>query len=144
MRAAPGRGSAGAREWRDVRVTQPARCYPAVERRTLFVTAVTNEARRIVMLLAAIYTTRNPTEESQKRSLQLFTNWQPPSEFKAHYTRADGKGGIALFEAEDASVALEMVAPFTAFFDFEITPVVNIEDAVPVFFKTTEWAESVA
>ena len=83
------------------------------------------------MLLAAIYTTRNPTEESQKRSLQLFTNWQPPAEFKAHYTRADGKGGIALFEAEDASVALEMVGPFTAFFDFEITPVVNSRTRSP-------------
>lgn len=37
------------------------------------------------MLFAAIYAPRDSvSEESQKRGLQLFTNWSPPYEFKAH------------------------------------------------------------
>jgi uncharacterized protein DUF3303 len=95
------------------------------------------------MLFATIYTARNPTEESQRRSLQLFTNWQPPVPFQAHYARADGKGGITIWDIDDPALILEAVSPFTAFFDFEIVPIVNIEDAVPVFFKTNEWVASV-
>jgi hypothetical protein len=45
------------------------------------------------MLFAAIYTPHSVTEESQKRSLQLFMNWTPPFEFKAHYARSDANGG---------------------------------------------------
>ena len=48
------------------------------------------------VLFAAIYTPHSVTEDAQKRSLQLFTNWTPPFEFKAHYARADANGGIAI------------------------------------------------
>ena len=96
------------------------------------------------MLFAALYTPLNPTEESQKRSLSLFTSWQPPFEFKFHWTRADGKGGIAIFEADDPAVIVEGIAPFTPFFNFEITPVTTIEDAVPVFMRTNAWRDSVS
>ena len=75
------------------------------------------------MLFAAIYRTTNTTEEAQQRSLQLFTSWQPPVDFKAHYALADASGGIAIFESDDAAAVLESVAPFTPFFDFEVTPV---------------------
>jgi uncharacterized protein DUF3303 len=39
------------------------------------------------MLFAVHYTARDVTEEKEKRSLNLFTNWKPPAgyEFKAHY-----------------------------------------------------------
>jgi len=39
------------------------------------------------MLFAVHYTARDVTEEKEKRSLKLFTNWKPPAgyEFKAHY-----------------------------------------------------------
>jgi hypothetical protein len=95
------------------------------------------------VLFAAIYTTTNTSEEAQQRSLQLFTSWQPPIDFKAHWARADGNGGIAIFEADDATVVLEAIAPFTPFFDFETVPVVDIEQAVPVFAKSQEWRASV-
>ena len=95
------------------------------------------------MLFAAIYTTTNTTEEAQQRSLQLFTSWQPQLDFKAHYARADGSGGVAIFEADDAAVILEAIAPFTPYFDFETVPVLDIEQAVPVFAKTQEWRGSV-
>ena len=98
------------------------------------------------MLFAVKYTARDVTENSQKRSLGLFTNWQPPAgyQFKAHYARADANGGIAIFEADDPNVILEGIAPFTPFFDFEVVPVSEIESAVPVFAKVNEWRDSVS
>jgi hypothetical protein len=95
------------------------------------------------MLFTAIYTPKNESEQSQRRSLQLFTIWKPPFEFKAHYARADGKGGIAIFDADDPAVVLEGIAPFTPFFDFEVTPVTEIENAVSVFQRVNEWRDSV-
>ena len=44
---------------------------------------------------------------------------------------------------DDANVVLEGIAPFTPFFDFEVTPVSEIESAVPVFMKVNEWRDSV-
>lgn len=96
------------------------------------------------MLFAAIYRVRQPTEESSKRSLALFTNWQPPFEFKAHWALADGSGGIAIFEAAEVAAVLEGIVPFTPFFTFEVTPVMDIMDAVPVFMKVNAWRDSVA
>ena len=95
------------------------------------------------MLFAAVYTPRNESEDAQKRSLQLFMSWTPPFEFKAHYTRADGNGGIAIFEVDEPTVLLEGIAPFTTFFDFDIAPVTEIENAVPVFQRVNEWRDSV-
>jgi len=96
------------------------------------------------MLFAVIYKPNSPSEESTKRSLKLFMNWKPPFEFKTHYARSDGNGGIATFEAESALQALEGIAPWTPFFDFEVVPVVPIEDAVPVLMRVNEWRDSVS
>ena len=96
------------------------------------------------MLFAAIYTPRESwTEEAQKRSLALFSNWQPPFEFKANYSRSDGRGGIAIIESDDAAAVLEGVSTFTPFFDFELTPIVDIESAVPVFSRVNEWRDAI-
>jgi hypothetical protein len=96
------------------------------------------------MLFAAVYHPRNDSEESQKRALQLFMNWQPPFEFKAHYSRGDAGGGIAIFEVDDPLVMIEGIAPFTPYLDFDIAPVTEIENAVPVFMKVNEWRDSVS
>jgi len=96
------------------------------------------------MLFAAIYTPRySVSEESEKRGLQLFTNWQPPFEFKAHYERGDGKGGIAIIESDDAGKILEGIAPWVPFLDFEVTPVVPVEHAVPIAQRVYSWRDSV-
>ncbi len=94
------------------------------------------------MPFAALYKERNPSEEKDKRSLQLFAEWTPPFEFTHHFARADG-GGIAIFEADSAASVVEGIAPWLPFFDFEIVPVVGIEEAVPIFMKTNAWRDSV-
>jgi hypothetical protein len=96
------------------------------------------------MLFVAVYRPRNPSEEDERRSLALFTSWEPPIEFKHHWARADGEGGIAIFEADSAVQVLEGISPWNPFFAFEVTPVVPIEEAVPVFMKNQAWMDAVA
>jgi hypothetical protein len=98
------------------------------------------------MLFAAIYRPVGvQSEETQKRGLKLFTNWQSPSGFgfKAHFFRADGNGGIAIVEAESASSLMEGITPWTAFFQFEVTPVVDASEGVPIQMKVNAWRDSI-
>ena len=96
------------------------------------------------MLFGVLYAPNGrTTEESQQRSLQLFTQWTPPFEFKAHYARGDGKGGIAIVESATAESVIEGVAPWAPFFDFDVTPVMDIAGAVPVMMRAMAWRSSV-
>jgi hypothetical protein len=97
------------------------------------------------MLFALMYTPKQVSEESQKRSLNLFTNWKPPAgyEFKSHYSLADGGGGLAIVEASTAAAILEAHSPWGPFFDFKTVPIVEINDAVPIFGKTNAWRDSI-
>jgi hypothetical protein len=97
------------------------------------------------MLFAAIYRPRDSvSEESQKRGLQLFANWTPPYEFKAHWARADGHGGIAIIESDSVEALIEGVAPWGPFFEFEVTPVMDIQQAVPALQRSFAWRDSVS
>jgi hypothetical protein len=51
---------------------------------------------------------------------------------------------VAVFEADDASTVLEGVTPFTPFFEFTVTPVIDVQDAVPVYMKVNSWRDSIA
>jgi Protein of unknown function (DUF3303) len=97
------------------------------------------------MLFAVMYTVRDATEESQKRSLNLFTKWAPPAGyvFKAHYALCDGTGGLVIAETNSAAALLEAHAPWAPFFDFETIPLLEIESAVPIFQKVNAWRDSI-
>jgi hypothetical protein len=97
------------------------------------------------MLFAVLYTARDVTEEKEKRSLSLFTNWKPPAgyEFKAHYSLADGTGGVAIVEANSPVALLEAHAPWGPFFEFRTVPVVEVDQAIPIFQKVNAWRDSV-
>jgi hypothetical protein len=97
------------------------------------------------MLFAVLYTARDVTEEKEKRSLSLFTNWQPPPgyEFKAHYALADGTGGVGIVEANSAAALLEAHTPWGPFFEFRTVPVVEVDQAIPIFQKVNAWRDSV-
>lgn len=98
------------------------------------------------MLFAVIYTPRGDvTEEKEKRSLQLFTNWTPPDGYdqKAHYTRADGGGGIVIAEASSAAALAEAAAPWGPFFEIETVPLVDVSEGVAIAQKVNAWRDSV-
>lgn len=96
------------------------------------------------MLFGLFYTPADGTTEgTEKRVLELFAQWKAPYEFKAFYARADGKGGIAIIETDNAETVLEGITPWTAFLEFEVSPLVDIQAAVPVLQRIYEWRDSV-
>jgi len=97
------------------------------------------------MLFAALYSPHSSgTEETQKRALQLFTQWSPPFEFKAHYASGDGKGGISIIESDSVEAIIEGINAWVPFFEFEVTPVMDIEAAVPALQRAQDWRDSVS
>jgi hypothetical protein len=99
-----------------------------------------------IMLIGGTYTTKFDSEESSTRNLQLFANWTPPAgfEFKAHWARADGKGGVFIAEVASAEALLEATSPWGTRMDFDIAPLVDITAAVPLFMKVQGWMASVS
>lgn len=97
------------------------------------------------MLVAIIYTGKDVSEDKEKRSLQLFGNWQRPAgyEEKAHYAMADGSGGIAIVEISSNAVLAEAMSPWGPFFDFKVVPIVEIAEAVPILQRVYAWRDSV-
>ena len=76
----------------------------------------------------------DPTEEGQKRSLDVFSQWQPPAEaeFKGFYGFSDGRGGVAIIEADSAATIFETTAPWTPWLRFTVTPIVPIEQSTQI------------
>lgn len=95
------------------------------------------------MLFVAIYRLRNPSEEAHKRTLALFSSWTPPFEMKGHYSRADGNGGVAIFEAADAAIVLEGVHPWLPFFEIELCPAIDAQESIPIFVRANAWRDAV-
>ena len=85
------------------------------------------------------------SEDADKRTLALFSKWQPPAgvDFKAFYDYADGSGGLAIVETDSAEGLLETMAPWATFFTFTVRPLVASEKAAAIYGKMTAWRDSV-
>ena len=96
------------------------------------------------MLVAGTYVPTDTSEEGQARGLQLFSSWTPPSgfEFLSHYTRLTG-GGLFVAETDSVGTAIAAMTPFTPYFDFEVTPVVPVEEGVEIMSGTMAFWASV-
>jgi hypothetical protein len=89
------------------------------------------------MLFGVVYLPRKSHEAARsERSLGLFTNWQPPVDFKDHWNFATG-GGIGLIEARTSAALARSLAPFKPFFDFRLEQVDHDEEAVPTRPRVT-------
>ncbi len=87
------------------------------------------------MLFAVLITARpNATEDTEREVLKRFANWSPAAgaEMKALYVRVDGRGGLSLFEASSAAAIYESIIPFTPFLDYEVVPILDVSEAVPL------------
>ena len=65
------------------------------------------------------------SEEGERRSLKLFSNWQPPAgaEFKGFYGFADGSGGVAIIEVDSAATLSRVTQMWSPWLRFEVTPI---------------------
>jgi hypothetical protein len=97
------------------------------------------------MLFSNTYSFREPvTEESLKRFMHLFSQWQYPKGVarKAHYTNVDGSGGIVIYEADTAEAVFEASGPWHPWLAMRIVPILEIEAAVPITMKIHAWRDS--
>jgi len=86
----------------------------------------------------------NTTEESSARSLQVFGKWTPSATFTEFVGRIDGQGGFAVIEADDPKLVAKDVAPFVAWFEFAVHPVINIDETAMIGAEAVEFLASVS
>ena len=83
------------------------------------------------------------SEASQKRSLDLFSKWQPgPGQFQGFYGFADGGGGVALIEADNAADLAKTMAPWTPFLEFTTRVILPIEESAKIDGEAAAWRDA--
>ena len=85
-------------------------------------------------------------EKSERRSLEVFGKWSPAADLTFHQftQRVDAEGGFAVVETDNPNSLLSECAKFSAWFVFQVHPVVDITDAVPVLSEALDFRESIS
>ncbi len=85
------------------------------------------------------------SEDGVRRSLEVFSKWQPPegAEFKGFYGFTDGTGGVALIEVDSAATLARTSAPWVPWLRFTTTPIVPIEESSAIAGEAVAFRDSV-
>ena len=95
------------------------------------------------MLFHVTWEYTDSSEATQKRTLQLFSKWQPgPGQFQAFYEFAEGGGGVALIEVGGAADLAKTLAPWTAFMRFTTRPILPIQEAAEIQAAAIAWRDA--
>jgi uncharacterized protein DUF3303 len=86
------------------------------------------------------------SEESVKRSIAVFSQWQPPAgaEFKGFYGLTDGSGGVAIVEVDSAATLARTTAPWIPWLRFKATPIVPVEESTQINNEAVAFRDTVA
>jgi Domain of unknown function (DUF3303) len=86
----------------------------------------------------------NYSEDQDERSLEVFGRWSPAegANFLEFVARVDGRGGFAVVETEDVTLIARDVAIFTAFFDFNVYPVIDVRESAQIAGDAVEFRRS--
>jgi hypothetical protein len=82
------------------------------------------------MKFVIAWTVRDKSAEAQKAIVSAFEAWTPPEGVGEMLSRADGQGGGMIVETDDAAVLRDICMPFSAWLDYDINPVIGVQDAV--------------
>ncbi len=98
------------------------------------------------MLFHVTWELVDSSEEGEKRSLDVFANWQPPvgAEFRGFYGYADGSGGIAIIEVDSLATLAKTTAPFVPWLHFTATPILPIEELAAIAGEAIAFRESIS
>ena len=98
------------------------------------------------MLFHVIWEFVDTSEEAERRSLAVFSKWQPPAgaEFKGFYGFADNTGGVAIVEADSAATLAKTTAPWVPWLRFTVTPIIPIEEATAIAGEANAFRDSVS
>ncbi len=97
------------------------------------------------MLFHVTWEFTDTSEDGIRRSLDVFSSWQPPAgaDFKGFYGFADGSGGVALVEADSAATLTRTTAPWTPWLRFTTHPIVPIEESSAIAGEAVAFRDSV-
>ena len=75
--------------------------------------------------------------------LKAFSGWSPPDSFEIteFVTRVDGRGGMLVIETDDLAAVDQLVAQYSAWFDYDVTPVRDVADGAAQFGEGLAWAK---
>ena len=84
-------------------------------------------------------------ENAQKRILEVFRQWETPKNFKIEMfvIRVGDWGGYMLMECDDLVVIHKFCSMLPAF-EFQVRPVLPIEDAVRGELEVMAWRDSLS
>jgi hypothetical protein len=85
-------------------------------------------------------------DAAARRGLDLFSKWQPPasSTFHAFVARLDGRGGFAVVETDNPADLLDGTSKFGTLNEFELHPVVDMDEWVRSAQEGVAFRESVS
>ena len=95
------------------------------------------------MLFHVSWEYRDSSEAGQKRSLHLFSKWQPgPGQFLGFYGFADGGGGVALVEAGSAADLARTMAPWTPYLRFTARVILPVQESSRISGEAIAWRDA--
>ncbi len=97
------------------------------------------------MLFHVLWEFVDTTEDGERRSLEVFSQWQPPegAEFRGFYGFTDGTGGVAIIEADSAATLARTAFPWTPWLRFTSTPILPIEESTQIAGEAVAFRDSV-
>ena len=63
---------------------------------------------------------------------KLLANWTPKATIHQWVQRADGNGGFAISEADDAATIFKDLSVWGPWLEFDVTPVIDIIESIPL------------
>lgn len=84
-------------------------------------------------------------EKSIRRGLEVFSKWTPPegATFHQFLGRLDGTGGCSIVETDNPRDLADGAAKFGFIADYQVCPVLDIEDAVRALQAGIDFRDSV-
>jgi hypothetical protein len=96
------------------------------------------------MLFHVTWEFTDSSEAGQRRSLQLFSKWQPgPAQFQAFFAFADGGGGVAITEASSAGDLAKTIAPWTPFAKFTVRAILPPQESAEINAGAVAWRDGI-
>jgi hypothetical protein len=85
-------------------------------------------------------------EAGQRRVLDVFAKWAPPTTMTIHQflSRVDGGGAFMVVETDNPADLIGATSKFAPFIAYEVCPVVDIADAVGAAQEAIAFRESIS
>jgi hypothetical protein len=97
------------------------------------------------MLFHVSWESSGTSEEDERRLNAVFEKWQPPEEveFQGFFASVDGTRGFAIVAADSAQALARTTAPWTPWLEFEVTPIIPVEESAQIANEAIAFRDSV-